>query len=377
MSELISRAQANVPVLREQAPATEEARRVPADTAKAFADAGFFRMLVPAALGGGEVHPRVFVEVLETLGRGDGAAGWIGMTGSTTGLLAAYAADTELFVDPSGIYAGVFAPRGRAKPVEGGYRVSGRWPFTSGVENATVRLGGALVFEGDTPRTLATGEPEIRSFFFTAEQTSVVDTWHTSGLRGTGSHDMVVEDVFVPAERSACVLSEPPKHHGSLYAFPLFGLLSLGISAVGLGIARHALDVIVDVAQHKRSGRKTLAQTELAQVRIARAEGEVRAAKAFMNAAIDEAWAEAEKGELSIARRAGLRLAATHAARAAASAVGVAYELGGGGSIYASSPLQRCFRDVHTMTQHIMVAEATLKPIGRVLLGHEVGTSQL
>ncbi len=377
MSELINKAQATVARLREQAPATEQARRLSADTAQAFADAGFFRMLVPAALGGGEVHPRVFVEVLETLGRGDGAAGWIGMTGSTTGLLAAYAADAELFRDPGGIYAGVFAPRGKATPTEGGYRVSGRWPFTSGVDNASIRLGGALVFEGDAPRMLASGEPEIRSFFFTADQTSIIDTWHTSGLRGTGSHDMVVDDVFVPTERSACVLSEPPKHDGALYAFPLFGLLSLGISAVGLGIARHALDVIVDVAQHKKSGRKTLAQTELAQVRTARAEGEVRAAKAFMNSAIDEAWSEAKKGELSIARRAGLRLAATHAARAAAAAVDTAYELGGGGSIYSSSPLQRCFRDVHTMTQHIMVAEATLKPIGRVLFGHEVGTSQL
>lgn len=154
-------------------------------------------------------------------------------------------------------------------------------------------------------------------------------------------------------------------------------MLSLGISAVGLGIARHALEVIGEVAQLKKVGRKTLAQTELCQVRIARAEGEVRAAKAFMHAAIDEAWDEAQNGELSITRRANLRLAATHAARAAAKAVDVAYELGGGGSIYASSPLQRCFRDVHTMTQHIMVAEATLRPVGRVLLGQDVGTSQL
>ena len=245
---MIEAATALLPTLRERAEATENARRLSPETAQAFADAGFFRMLVPSGLGGGEVHPRVFVDVLEILGSGCGASGWIAMTGSTTGLLAAYLPDGEPFRDPSGIYAGVFAPRGKATPVEGGYRVSGRWPFTSGVDNATIRLGGALVFEGDAPRLLPSGEPEIRSFFFDADQTSVIDTWHTSGLRGTGSHDMVVEDVFVPAARSACVLSDAPRHEGPLYTFPLFGLLSLGISAVGLGIARHALEVIADVA---------------------------------------------------------------------------------------------------------------------------------
>lgn len=204
---MIDSARAMVPVLRERADATEKARRLSADTAGTFADAGFFRMLVPSALGGGEVHPRTFVDVLEALGSGCGASGWIAMTGSTTGLLAAYLPDAEPFRDPSGIYAGVFAPRGKATPVEGGYRVTGRWPFTSGVDNATLRLGGALVFEGNAPRMLPSGEPEIRSFFFDADQTSVIDTWDTSGLRGTGSHDMAVDDVFVPAERSACVLS--------------------------------------------------------------------------------------------------------------------------------------------------------------------------
>ncbi|MEM9069418.1 MAG: acyl-CoA dehydrogenase family protein [Myxococcota bacterium] len=380
MNALVEQAHALRTQLRAQSADTEKARRVPKETARQLADAGFFRMLVPTSLGGGEVHPRVFVEVLEAVGRGDGATGWIVMTGSTTGLLSAYLSTTAgeaLFRDPSRIYAGVFAPLGKATPVEGGYRLSGRWPFASGVDNSSLRLGGGMVIENGAPRMLPSGGPEIRSFFFSAEDSRVVDTWDTSGLRGTGSHDLVVEDIFVPAEHSACVFADSPTHEGPLYSFPLFGLLSLGISAVGLGIARAALDAFVELAPHKRSGRKKLAETELAQVGVAQAEGELRAARALMMETVDAAWTSAKTGSLDATTRASLRLAATHAAHAAARTVDKVYHLGGGASIYAKSPLQRCFRDVHVMTQHIMVATPSLKPIGRVLMGLEAATAEL
>ena len=364
--------------LRAMSSEIEKARRVPASLAAELAEAGHYRMLVPASLGGGEVHPQIFVDVLRALGRGDGATAWTVMTGATTGLLAAYLPPegaNALFSDPTTIYAGVFAPMGRAIPADGGYRLSGRWPFTSGVENATVRLGGASVFEGDKPRALASGEPEIRSFFLRADQSSVVDTWKTSGLRGTGSHDMVVEDVFVPEEHTACVFTDAPTESGALYRFPLFGLLALGVSAVGLGIARASLDTLRELSTAKKRGRRSLAETELAQLRLAEAEGELRAAEALMAATIDEVWSG--EGDLDAHDRASLRLAATHAARAASRVVDAAYHLGGGSSIYESSPLQRHFRDVHTMTQHIMVNEISLKPVGRVLFGLPTDLAQL
>jgi alkylation response protein AidB-like acyl-CoA dehydrogenase len=348
----------------------EQARRVPASLVADLARAGHYRMLVPASLGGGEVHARVFVDVLRALGQGDSATAWTVMTGATTGLLSAYLprqGATELFSDPASVFAGVFAPMGRAVSVDGGYRLSGCWPFASGVENAEVRLGGALVFEDGRPRLLASGEPEIRSLFVRAEQSSVVDTWRTTGLRGTGSHDMVVEDVFVPDCHTACLFTDAPTEVGPLYRFPLFGLLALGVSAVGLGIARASLDELAGLATRKRRGRRALAETELAQLRRAEAEGELLAAEALIGATIDQVWSG--EGALDAQGRASLRLAATHAARAAARVVDTAYHLGGGASIYDSSPLQRHFRDVHTMTQHIMVSEISLKPVGRVLFG--------
>jgi alkylation response protein AidB-like acyl-CoA dehydrogenase len=243
------------------------------------------------------------------------------------------------------------------------------------VENASVRLGGGLVLEGDKPRLLPSGEPEIRSFFVRANQSSVVDTWKTSGLRGTGSHDMVVEDIFVPESHTACVFTDAPTESGPLYRFPLFGLLALGVSAVGLGIARASLDELAELATRKKRGRRSLAETELAQLRMAEAEGELRAAEALIGATIDDVWSG--EGTLDARERASLRLAATHAARVAARVVDTAYHLGGGASIYESSPLQRHFRDVHTMTQHIMVNEVSLKPVGRVLFGLPTDLAQL
>ncbi|MEM1413305.1 MAG: acyl-CoA dehydrogenase family protein [Myxococcota bacterium] len=371
--------------LRDAAPAIEAERRVPRALADALAADGYYRMLTPRSLGGLEVHPRVFVESLIALGRGDGATAWTVMTGSTTGLLAAYlprAGARALFADDASIPAGVFAPLGRATPVPGGYRLSGRWPFTSGVENADVRLGGGLVFEegGEGPRLLPGGQPELRSFFMRAGDTRVEDTWKTSGLRGTGSHDMVAEDVFVPAEHTACVFADAPVEGGVLYRFPLFGLLSLGVAAVGLGIARAALDALGELARTKKRGRKSLAETELAQVRMADAEGELRAAEALVLTTLEDAYAVARDGVgegLGAPTRASLRLAATHAARAAARVTDAAYHLGGGASIYEHNPLQRHFRDVHTMTQHVMVNEATLKPIGRILFGLPTDLRQL
>lgn len=341
-------------------------------------------MLAPAKVGGGEVTPREFADVLFELGRGDGAAGWIAMTGSTTGLLLGYVAEDAakeiLGEHPHAGLAGVFAPSGRAVPEGDGYRLSGRWQWGSGCENARWRMGGALVFEGDQPRMLAPGVPEIRSCFYRAEDSQVVDTWRTAGLRGTGSHDLVLEDVFVPATHTACVLADRPRHDGPLFRFPLFGLLATGVASVGLGIARAALDHTRALAAKKKSrgGNKTMAESELVQVSLAQAEGKLLAARAFMHATLDEIYAHAQAGNpLGDDHRGRLRLAATHAGHAATEVTGEAYHLAGGAAVWDSHPLSRCFRDVNVMAQHIMVARETYKPLGRIMLGLETNTAML
>ncbi len=387
---LVREAQELQPRLRDLGRQIERERRVPQELANALAHAGFYRMLVPRSLGGLEVRARVFVEALEALALGDSAVGWTVMTGATTGLLSAYlgeGAALDAFRQPSSTYAGVFAPMGRATPAlspEGvpGFLLNGRWSFASGVENASLRLAGGLVFEAGAkePRRLPSGDPELRSFFFSASDSEVHDTWETAGLRGTGSHDLSVHDLFVPATDSVCVLSERPRHAGALYAFPLFGLLAMGVSAVGLGIAARAREALLEQAKEARRGRRSLAESELVQVRVAEADADLSAAKAGMVAALERVWTEVEaQGDqrVSLAQRVALRQAATHAARVAARSVDVFYGLGGGRALYTSSPLERCLRDVHTLTQHIMVAEGSWVAPGRFLLDQPLNAAQL
>lgn len=342
-----------------------------------------FRMLVAEALGGLEVHPEVMVSTLSALAAGDAAAAWCVMTGATTSLLAAYldpsAAKRMWQENPSTITAGVFAPMGRAKPVDGGYRLTGRWPFASGCENATWRMGGGLVIDGGAPRALADGRPEVRSFFFPASESEVIDTWDVMGLCGTGSHDLEVKDVFVPAEHTACVFADAPKHDGALFKFPIFGLLAAGVAACGLGIGRAAMDSLGQLAKTKKGfgGSRSIAQQDLVQVEVASAEGELRAGEALLLQTCRDTYAAAERGELTLQHRASLRLAANQATRAAVRATDAMYHAGGGTSLYRKSPLQRHFRDVHAVTQHIMVSQATDKTVGRVLLDLETDVTQL
>jgi alkylation response protein AidB-like acyl-CoA dehydrogenase len=363
--DLLAAARALAPTIRAHADGAEAERRLPAPLVEAFAAAGFFRMLVPRALGGPEASVRAFVETLEELGRADGSAGWCAMVASTTSLLAVYVDEDTAracFGDADAVACGVVAPMGTAVEVEGGYRASGRWAFASGCDHARWLLGGALV-----PR--AGGPPEVRHLLFERAQVEVVDTWTVSGLRGSGSHDMVVRDALVPRARSCSLLADRPRSSHGPYAFPLFGLLSLGIAAVALGIARAAIETLTALATTKRpgGGRRTLAERELVQLRVAQAEAELRAARTFV---LDAAGADGREPVLA-------RLAACHAVPAAARAVDLMYEAGGGSSVYASSPLQRQFRDVHVATQHAMVSPATLAVLGRLLLGLPTDTTQV
>jgi alkylation response protein AidB-like acyl-CoA dehydrogenase len=190
---------------------------------------------------------------------------------------------------------------------------------------------------------------------------------------------MVVESAVVPKSRSASLISDRPRHGGSLYRFPLFGLLSLGVAAVALGIAREAIDALTSLATDKKpmGSKRTLAQRELVQLEVAKAEGLVRSARAFVFEATEEALAALAQGDISDRQRALLRVAASQATAASAQAVDLMYAAGGGTSIYAKSPLQKHFRDVHVVTQHAMVAESAFTLAGRVLLGVKTDMTML
>jgi len=222
--------------------------------------------------------------------------------------------------------------------------------------------------------------PDSRLMLFPASDARIIDTWTVSGLRGTGSHDIAVDDLFVPASRSLSLITDRPRERGPLYVFPVFGLLALGIAAVALGIARRAIDELIRLAAGKTptGSRRPLAERPVVQAQVAEAEAALGSARAFTFETVAAAWQAARaEGMLDVRQRALLRLAATHATLAAARAVDLAYHAGGGTAVYATSQLQRQFRDIHVVTQHMMVAPATLEVVGRILLGLDADTSTL
>ena len=208
----------------------------------------------------------------------------------------------------------------------------------------------------------------------------MIDTWHVSGLRATGSHDIATDALEVPSARGASLITDSPLERGPLYEFPPFGLLAASISAVALGTARGALGDVAELAGVKTPTLSTrkLAERADTQSTFARAEAGLRSARALLYGAVADAWAAARAGNaIPVELRASLRLASTHAVEASAAAVDAAYRLGGGSAIYETSPLQRRFRDVHAATQHMLVAPATWELTGRSLLGLELDDSQL
>jgi len=371
------------PTAAELAPEAEQRRQLAEPLVKALGEAGLFRLCVPAAAGGLEAHPGTLTAAVQALAAGDAAAAWCVAVGATSGLLTGYLPEESaraINAGPATMVAGVFAPRGRASAEDGGYRVSGRWPFASGCRHADWLMGGCVVEDGGTVRTLPSGMPDVRLVLAPADTFTIHDTWHVMGLRATGSHDIELAGAHVPSELSASVFTDPPVQAGPLYAFPLFGLLAVAISSVCLGIGRGALDDLAAMAGGKvpAAGRRTLAERTTVQAEFARAEAALRGARALLDESIGEAWECAVgAGAVDERRRAGLRLAATHGATAGLQATETAYRLGGGTAIYDSSPLQRRLRDVNAAVQHMLVAPATWELTGRQLLGLPTDSTQL
>lgn len=370
-------------LVRAGAARAEERGQIDDEVARALSDAGLFRMAVPSEIGGGEADPESVIESIDAISQADGSAGWVMMIGATTGFTAFQLprrGAEEVFGSPDGLTVGAVAPRGRATRTDGGFRVTGTWPFGSGSAHATWIAGGAIVFSADGPEMLSENVPHVRNMFFPAHETIAKDTWHVSGLKGTGSNDFEVTDAIVPEHRSCQMGSTGDWADGRLYRFPLFGLFALGVAAVATGIGRAAIDELTELAKAKTptGSRRLLAERAAAQEGGARAEALVRSGRSFMLDAIRAVWAKVKEGEKpTLQDRALLRLAATTGAMNAAAAVDICYNLGGATSIYSENALQRHFRDVHVVTQHIMVGQPTIEVAGRVFFGIPTDSSAL
>lgn len=354
------------PRIRELAAATESGRRLPAELVDDFRAAGLFRMGIPSSVGGDEVPVETLLRAIEEVSHADGSAGWCVMIAATSGVVAAYLDPDEArtIFSSSTVAGGAFAPSGTAEPLDGAFRVSGRWRFVSGCEHSDWLLNGCVI------------DGVVAGVVLPRADVEILDTWDVSGLRGTGSHDVTVSDALVPASRTFSFVRGRVTESGPLYRFPIFGLLALGVAGVALGIARRAIDELVDLAAGKvpTLGQRRLADRGTVQADVARAEALYDSARSLLYSSVDEAW---DADDLTVAHRARLRLAATNAARSCADAVDLCYDAGGGTSIYTSSPLQRCFRDAHAVTQHMIVAPATYELLGRLRLGVESDTAML
>ena len=357
----------------------EQARRLPADVSDAMAKAGIYRMFVPQSLGGSETSPLVSSQVFETLAQGDAACGWVAFIAATSGSSLARietSAAKQMFASPQTMLAGVFAPNGKAVKSGEDYILNGQWQWGSGTQNADWVLAGSMVIDPEQP---ADAKPRAHMCLVPKDAIEFLDTWHSTGLRGTGSTDFKLTDHRVPSAHIVG-LEVRKMPDTPLFQFPNFTLLALGIGAVSMGIARAALNEFVGLAQQKKriSSSSTIAERSHTQMQIATAEAKLRSARAFYYDSVEQAWERALAGDtVDVDQRRNLRLATTHAVMASAEVVDCAYNLAGGVSVYQSSNLQRHFRDIHVATQHIMVAPSTLETTGRLFLGLPTNTATL
>ena len=366
---LVERARELQPFVRERGPAAEAAVAPDAEVVRAMAKAGLFSICAPAALGGAEADPLTTIDAIEAISAADGGAGWVLMIGvETTGLGSAFlradAADAIVRAHPDVVFCGALNPQGRARKAEGGWMVTGQWPFASGCQRADWFWGQCFVEGGERGEAIEVLVPRA--------EYEVVDTWNSPGLRGSGSHDVAVTNRFVPDAHVTRTRLEHPRHDGPLFRVPVTARLAYNKVGVSTGIARGAIDAFVELASHRtpRFSGSLLRERPRAQLAVAEAEALLGGARGFVDNAVGDLWDTVCAGDHATTRqRALVRLACSDAVRRCAEAVTVLYAASGTATRDAEHPLARAFRDVHIVGQQITVSSHAIDDAGRVLLG--------
>ena len=380
---LLEAARKLLPMIRSSADRIEADRELPRPLFEALADAGLFKLLIPHNVGGAEIDLLAYVQLLEELGKADASTGWVV---NQCAVFATYAARIphdvarSIWIDtPRSIVANTPVATARAVAVPGGYRVTGRQGFSSGCRHAAWLAARALILENGQPR-VEDGRPEERYLFVPVAEAELLDTWHVRGMRGTGTHDFAVRDVFVPAEHTVLQAGAPLLENGPLYQFPRRLLFAAGDAAVSLGAARACLDTFFELAGAKtpRSMQAPLRDQPVVQATVGRSEAHLRSARAFLTESVREIWSEAAAtGAMTLERRAVLRLATTHAIRLAVDVVDSVYNAAGVTAIFEGNPIQRHFQDIHVISQHTQARLAHYELIGKYALGLTVDQSRL
>lgn len=386
---LVQAAAALRPVLRRHREEIEHAQRLPQPLVSELRAAGFYRMVIPRALGGLEADPLTYLRAVELLAEGAGSVGW-NLANNGVGQLVSLGLPDEGVEEVHGggipaIIAGTAVQGGgEAVPVAGGYRVTGHWPFGTGCQESAWMLGSFQVLDdgGREPRRNPDGTPLFRrGIFHRAEAEIVPGSWDVAGLRGTGSFDWTVKDVFLPERRTVIhvgvqLQNEWSRWPGITYALPTVCWVGPHHSAVITGIARAGIDALIQLAGEKtprgRTGR--LCDNPQVQDAVGRADAILNAGRAYRSAMIAELWGTVAAGrETTLEQRARCRLAAVHAADCARQAMDLVYRMGGSTSFRRESRLAECWRDLHVVGQTVTIAPEWYPIGGRVYLGLDPG----
>jgi alkylation response protein AidB-like acyl-CoA dehydrogenase len=361
------------PMVEQHRASFDHDRRIPDVVFRAFAEAGLFRLWLPSALGGPELSPAEFMQVVEAASGKDGSIGWIVANGAGMSRIAGYLPEfvaRDWFADPYAFVASATGAIGSAEAVAGGYRVSGRWPFGSGANHATRFMGLAAIKDGSH-----NGPPIC--CYFAREHVKIYDTWHVSGLRGTGSSDFEVTDVFVPDEHTHDLVAPEPSQPGILYRIPGLTIFPWSITGSPLGIASGAMAAFTKAATQKKvrlGAAIQLQEREILHSTLGRAEAVIGAARAFLKEAMAELLAALDDDRDRLMRaRARLRIACAFAAESSASVVQTLTTEAGAGAIFESNPLERAGRDINAAVKHVAMSPQSYVVAGRLRLGLDPG----
>lgn len=379
--ELIRAAREIRPVLERNRLKAEAECRLPDESANAMADAGLLRAFLPTELDGYEVDMCTMMKIIETTAVAESAAGWCLQTPLTyafySGILDASVAK-KIWGPKRAAVAGGFNPVGKITRDKDGWRVTGNWAWGTSQYMATWMLGNCTVYEDGKPKIGPDGVPLYRQVFVPREQTRVVSNWNVMGLKGTGSDDYAMDDLFVPDEFTCEMFAPKPRIERTLYRLPLATIFAVSIAAPPLGMARRALDEFRSVAERKvpMAFTKPLRERPSAQIAIAKAEATLRSARAFLLETLEEVWDVVDRGdEPTMDLRALIRIACGNVGVACRDAVALVFHAAGAGQIRRDAgPLEQLFRDVHVGAQHIGIIEHNLELGGRVILGLDPGT---
>jgi len=360
-------------VLAAGADEAEAGGTLPASTVAALAGAGLFKLKLPAELSGAEADPVTHMEIIEAISYIDSSAGWCTMVGtSSIGLMGAFLGEEAIEQIFAGGHvpqaAAVTMPAGRAVAVEGGYRLAGRWPFASGIRHSQWLAGGAMVGSGD-------GRPPVyRMFAFPTAAAEIADNWQVAGLQGTGSCDFVLPERFIPEAFTWDLLAGPPLRGGPLYNIRAPGFMANEHAGFALGVARRALDTIVESAGGKRRGTleapSSLANRPVFQRAVGECDLRLRAARALVVEVNEKGWGEVVEGRpVEPQLLAEMRGVAAYATAVAVEVGTLAFRYSGGSALYRTSILQRCLRDLNGAAQHIAVSDSAYENLGQFALG--------